>query len=385
MTAMFAFRKYEGDFVSQTTGAWQVSPAYLVVAAARARLDAGAELALPEGWARSSVDQAAWQLGAYGPVVPVTVHHAVGLAALARTLLEADERDGFLDSRHRIGARELVKTVEAAEAVIAQERAPAPMVMSTGPGPVDRLLEALERGPVQATLVNRGVETPVTLGPIQRRDGVGRFTGFVVPGAGPVRISPGMPPGREPVIVDGGGGGPRCAMCGRGPSPSGKVDLAKIDDVWACRIITRCAATAADAMHLRSEGLLSKWGFWDGAVPDELYDWVERHDRMAARLPMRWVHDVWQEVLVALVRTRVLPLLDQRVDVVVYELPATHNPLRASRVDGVEITGEMHQGRGPCPPVLTPEVFALPWLWVWTLLIGAAGDRAPDWACGVGR
>lgn len=113
MTA-FWWRDKEGDYASRSMPQ-APSPVYLVAAAAVARLDAGGVLELPAGWARTSLEAVSWQMGAYGPVHPVTVRQAHDLAELARALLAAHEREAFLPQRELDGARELIKTVAGAE------------------------------------------------------------------------------------------------------------------------------------------------------------------------------------------------------------------------------------------------------------------------------
>jgi hypothetical protein len=84
-----------------------------------------------------------------------------------------------------------------------------------------------------------------------------------------------------------------------------------------------------ETVHLFSQGLLSKWGFSDGDVLDDpLWDEADRrgddprgHDEHA--------------VLIRAVREYLLPRLDQSVEV---ETTSTiHNPIRATKVDGVEV------------------------------------------------
>ena len=60
-------------------------------------------------------------------------------------------------------------------------------------------------------------------------------------------------------------------------------------------------------LHARS--LLSKWGFDDGACPDD-----------------------WHLILRTLVRTRLMPSI--REDVVLYDVETIHNPIRAESVNG---------------------------------------------------
>lgn len=93
-------------------------------------------------------------------------------------------------------------------------------------------------------------------------------------------------------------------------------------------------------------GLLSKWGFNDGDMPDEFADWLDdEHPEIG--------YVEWRPVLVRLVRAYVLPALAQAVEV--EELETNHNPIRATRVDGVDIDrhGEPHMA-------LEPQYVAIP-------------------------
>lgn len=78
---------------------------------------------------------------------------------------------------------------------------------------------------------------------------------------------------------------------------------------------------------LYASSLLSKWGFGDGDEPDHYLDWLDEH-----RLP----HPAdWHPVLRHLVRTRLLPLIVE--DIEIYDIETNHNPIRAGKVNGVEI------------------------------------------------
>lgn len=81
------------------------------------------------------------------------------------------------------------------------------------------------------------------------------------------------------------------------------------------------------ALRLPSACLLSKHGFNDGDVPDALLDVLDERG-----LPYP---DGWHEALRVLVREHLLPVLDQRVEVV--DVETNHNPIRAWTVDGVEV------------------------------------------------
>lgn len=105
---------------------------------------------------------------------------------------------------------------------------------------------------------------------------------------------------------------------------------------------------------LASRDLLSKYGFNDGEVPEELTDLMDE----AGQPPTRQVWDVWVDVLRHLVRAHLLPALDQSVEAVVDVLPP-HNPIRASRVDGLDVTDEW--SATPSRATLSPESVTVPY------------------------
>lgn len=100
-------------------------------------------------------------------------------------------------------------------------------------------------------------------------------------------------------------------------------------------------------LTLFSSSLLSKWGFNDGDAPDDWLDYCEANgiDYNEVELP-----------LVELVRTHLLPKIEQMVTVV--EIETIHNPIRVGTVDGVDVT-EVWFGKAP-GPVLTPEYVEVP-------------------------
>jgi hypothetical protein len=100
------------------------------------------------------------------------------------------------------------------------------------------------------------------------------------------------------------------------------------------------------SLYLPSWCLLSKFGFSDGDMPDDLCDWLED------RLGIERARDVsWHAVLEALVREHLLPVLDQAVEVVSIE--TIHNPIRATTVDGADVTDSWYGDPGR--PELTPD------------------------------
>jgi hypothetical protein len=78
-------------------------------------------------------------------------------------------------------------------------------------------------------------------------------------------------------------------------------------------------------LTLASDGLLSKWGFNDGGLPDDLLDWLEAETGQA-----RW--ESWHAVLRRLVADFLVPALDQGVELAF--ITTAHNPVRAGKVDG---------------------------------------------------
>lgn len=100
-------------------------------------------------------------------------------------------------------------------------------------------------------------------------------------------------------------------------------------------------------LRLHSAGLLSKWGFNDGGMPDDIFGWLEDEGVDLAAVD-------WSAALRRLVRGHLLPKLDQAV--VVYEIEP-HNPIRAETADGVEVDCyDLH------PTItLTPEYVDVPY------------------------
>lgn len=86
--------------------------------------------------------------------------------------------------------------------------------------------------------------------------------------------------------------------------------------------------TTEPTITLHSFGLLSKWGFGDGDAPDEWLDYLDERG-------IDWDDAEWP--LAALVRRYLLPELAKHHAIDVYEIGTIHNPIRASKVDGIEI------------------------------------------------
>lgn len=121
---------------------------------------------------------------------------------------------------------------------------------------------------------------------------------------------------------------------------------------------------------LFSDGLLSKWGFNDGDLPEEFYEWWHE-----TRCPPSCFWECYAKVpdkpvIQVLVRRFLLPALDQRVEV--YDIGTIHNPIRASSVDGLEVPDEVIYGstRGPA---LTPASVEVPYAEVAKVIDELAG------------
>ncbi|WP_028474079.1 hypothetical protein [Nocardioides alkalitolerans] len=83
--------------------------------------------------------------------------------------------------------------------------------------------------------------------------------------------------------------------------------------------------TSPPGLWLSTESLLSNHGFNDGDMPDDVWDALD-----AASIP----HDEidWHHVLRGYVRTMLLPASPHRVEV--EDVSTSHNPIRATKVDG---------------------------------------------------
>jgi hypothetical protein len=94
-------------------------------------------------------------------------------------------------------------------------------------------------------------------------------------------------------------------------------------------------------LHLTVEGLCSAWGFNDGDEPEAFVDYwaatgVKRH----------LFNHGWHDVLSLLVRSHLVPALEAAGHTVeVYDIDTIHNPVRAVRIDGVEV--DNHNGGVP--------------------------------------
>lgn len=103
-------------------------------------------------------------------------------------------------------------------------------------------------------------------------------------------------------------------------------------------------------MLLSPRDLVSKWGFGDGDVCDELLDDLVDASPWATRVPARdsehrYEDPLWQylssrALLVELVRTHLLPVLPEQYRSNVNRVPTVHNPVRLSVDETEEDTAE---------------------------------------------
>ncbi|MEU0991949.1 hypothetical protein [Streptomyces sp. NPDC005953] len=115
---------------------------------------------------------------------------------------------------------------------------------------------------------------------------------------------------------------------------------------------------------LFSSGLLSKWGFNDGE-PDET--WLNWCDNQGVD------HTQLEYPLVALVRTHLLPTIEQQVTAV--DIETSHNPIRVDTIDGTDVR-EVWFGRAP-EPTLAPEYVDVPMAEVLRLALADASLTEP--------
>lgn len=106
-------------------------------------------------------------------------------------------------------------------------------------------------------------------------------------------------------------------------------------------------AEGEPTLHLGSSSLLSKYGFDDGVIPDQVLDYLDEHG-------MAYPDD-WHRILVRLVRIHLLPELLKHHVIEVEEIDAHHNPIRARSVDGVSIDTDL-----PASITLMPAYVLVP-------------------------
>lgn len=105
-------------------------------------------------------------------------------------------------------------------------------------------------------------------------------------------------------------------------------------------------------MIFYTSSLLSKWGFKDGDIFDDiLYDNFITMPEVTAE-----PHDREHQALIHIVKEFILPKLDQKVEVV--EICTIHNPIRAKTVDGVNVEDQWYDVNHTTK--ITPEIIVVP-------------------------
>lgn len=100
-------------------------------------------------------------------------------------------------------------------------------------------------------------------------------------------------------------------------------------------------------LTLFSAGLLSKWGFNDGDMPDGLWDYFDEKGMQ--------VMD-WHPVLIHLVRGFLAPKIEQNIELV--EICTGHNPIRVTRLYGLDVSDAWYSTSNRM--WLTPEFVNVP-------------------------
>jgi hypothetical protein len=127
-------------------------------------------------------------------------------------------------------------------------------------------------------------------------------------------------------------------------------DLIPHDDEAGTSCLCSCndQTRGAQTVTLFSADLLSKWGFNDGADPDEWWDYCEAHGADPSDLDFP---------LIEVVQRYLIPRLNQAVTVAVIE--TSHNPIRVETIEGRDVTEAWHSSRAEAP-ALTPEYVDVP-------------------------
>jgi len=98
----------------------------------------------------------------------------------------------------------------------------------------------------------------------------------------------------------------------------------------------------SDTVYLDSDSLLSKYGFGDGDMLDDIvWDWWDARNSEWGSSPPFTQH----AVLVAVVKRHLLPALPEQVDT--FAIGTCHNPIRVDKVNGERIS---HAGAGGSYP-----------------------------------
>lgn len=116
-----------------------------------------------------------------------------------------------------------------------------------------------------------------------------------------------------------------------------------------------------ETLILFSSCLLSKWGFDDGHPFETITEWYhEQHGdgpMNHCECPTFDLGVSDHALLRLLVRRHLLPAFEQRVELV--EIVTSHNPIRASKVDGLDVE-QCWYNRQP-EPTLTPDSVEIPY------------------------
>lgn len=137
----------------------------------------------------------------------------------------------------------------------------------------------------------------------------------------------------------------RCEIC---------AERAICNDIPS-RLLPRDKAVKPATLTLHAHELLSKWGFDDGDPPQHILDYAH-----TVEIDFRDLIPRWDAVLRALVRQHLLPALAANGhQVEAYDIGGCHNPIRASRVDGIEIDDYDWDNNRRIP--LTPESVVVQW------------------------
>jgi hypothetical protein len=112
-------------------------------------------------------------------------------------------------------------------------------------------------------------------------------------------------------------------------------------------------AAETPTLELFAWGLLSKWGFGDGDMPEEVMDYLDAVGR-----GHEYVDVDWHVALRKLVRRYLLPALAEHHQIEVYDIDTIHNPIRAAKLDGQDVD---HYAEKPWDTPLTPESVVVPW------------------------
>lgn len=116
------------------------------------------------------------------------------------------------------------------------------------------------------------------------------------------------------------------------------------------------------ALILYSSGLLSRWGFNDGDLPEGLADYLDDHGV---------AYPDWPPVLCRLVTEHLLPAVREHHDVEIIIFSTHHNPIRAVLVDGASVDQWWPELAGG--PPMTPACVAVPY----SVVAAACGAAVP--------